>query len=386
MRNISTKKICPDAKAGVYLHIPFCKSLCSYCDFAKKVETDNAVYGTYTTALLQTILWEQNDEVDTVYFGGGTPSLFSSAQIGRLLEGVCERFEVTADAEVTIEINPGTVTKEKLREYRSLGINRASFGVQTFNDRHLKLLARGHDSNDAIKTLELLRDAGFENISFDLIAGLPGQTIEDWTRNLDKALELSPEHLSLYILEIHKDTPLAKQLKSERRTLPEEEVTAEMYQLILDKIEDAGLTQYEISNFAKPGFESRHNSKYWKMEPVYGFGVSAHSFDGINRRWSITRDLDQFMAVADDGFGDLETEEILTSEQLLSEFAFLSMRMNEGLDLTKAKELFGVDVYEKYQEDLDRLAELRLIDVDDSRIVLTERGLLYSNEVFEIFV
>jgi putative oxygen-independent coproporphyrinogen III oxidase len=276
--------------AGIYVHIPFCKSRCSYCDFATDVYRDSGPVQEYVEALCREIANPKNPPADaggsacdTIYIGGGTPSLLEPKQIEQILEAVKSIFTISDEAEITLEMNPATVSAENLAEYRSLGVNRASFGVQTFNDRHLKLLARGHDANDARKTYKLLRATGFENISFDLIAGLPGQTIDDWKRNLDEAVAMDPEHLSLYLLEIHEGTPLAEQVRSRRRPMPDDDLAAEMYELMIDRLQGAGYEQYEISNFAKPGFESRHNTKYWRLDPVYGFGVSAHSFDGVQR-------------------------------------------------------------------------------------------------------
>ncbi|HRJ88774.1 MAG TPA: radical SAM family heme chaperone HemW, partial [Pyrinomonadaceae bacterium] len=262
--------------AGIYLHVPFCKSRCSYCDFATDVYRDSGAVERYVDALCREIKLRKparqqglNDQhadqalpngrasaiVDTIYFGGGTPSLLEPEQIERILNAVTSVFSVANDVEITMEMNPATVTLEKLDAYKRLGINRASFGVQTFNERDLKLLARGHDANDARQTYRMLREAGFANISFDLIAGLPGQTVEDWSRNLDEAMAMEPEHLSLYLLEIHESTPLAEQVRSGRRTPIEDELAAEMYEMMLDRLAAAGYEQYEISNFAKPGFE-----------------------------------------------------------------------------------------------------------------------------------
>ena len=281
-----------------------------------------------------------------------------------------------------MEMNPATVTPETLAAYRDLGINRASFGVQTFNERDLKLLARGHDANDARETYRLLREAGFSNISFDLIAGLPGQTLDDWSRNLDEAIAMGPEHLSLYLLEIHEATPLAEQLRSGRRPLPDEELGAEMYEMMIDRLEAAGYRQYEISNFARPGSESRHNTKYWRMEPVFGFGVSAHSFNG-RERYANERDTARYVEMIEtSGTAEVMREEI----DLASETAFLGLRLEEGLDLAKYSEFFGFDLLERYSTDLDMFSDAGLIQVSSERLRLTRRGKLHSNEVFALFV
>lgn len=373
--------------AGVYLHIPFCKSRCSYCDFATDVYRDSGAVERYVDAIcaeIGTSKAEITPFVDTIYFGGGTPSLLTPAQLERILEAVRARFEVAGDAEITVEMNPATVTPEKLTGYRALGVNRASFGVQTFNDRDLKLLARGHDANDARNTFKMLRDAGFSNISFDLIIGLPGQTLEDWQRNLDEALALDPEHLSLYILEVHEATPLAEQIRSGRRTAPDEELAAEMYEHLLDRIAATEFEQYEISNFAKPGFASRHNTKYWRLEPVHGFGVSAHSFDGKARYWNVRDTAAYVDAVAGGRSAEAGRDEI-DPARFASEFAFLNLRLTRGLSLVKYQQRTGIDLEREYATDLERLADAGLIEINGDVLRLTRRGMLFSNEVFAVF-
>ncbi len=392
--------------AGIYIHIPFCRSRCSYCDFATDVFRNNETVERYVNALCEeienaearTLVRAQlrDDEgaltsvrasaqIDTIYFGGGTPSLLSSKQLEKILNAIHKKFPIDKNIELTMEMNPATVSLETLKEYRNLGVNRASFGVQTFNDRSLKLLARGHDAADARKTFELLRESGFENVSFDLIAGLPHQTIKDWSRNLDEALKLAPEHLSLYLLEIHEGTPLAEQIRSNRQPMPDEDLAGEMYELMLDKTAAKGYTQYEISNFSLPERESKHNSKYWRCEPVFAFGVSAHSFDGQTRRAN-ERDTNKYVSLVENNESPVVFEETLSAKQLSSEFAFLNLRMANGLDLDEYKRRFGADLNEEFSQDLDRLKEAQLIEFDENRLKLTRKGFLFSNEVFAVFV
>jgi len=319
---------------------------------------------------------------DTIYFGGGTPSLLSPQQVEQVLKAIHEKFEIDRSVEITMEMNPATVTPETLRAYSASGVNRASFGVQTFNDRALKLLARGHDADDARETYKMLREAGFNNISFDLIAGLPGQTISDWKRNLNEAIKLSPEHLSLYLLEIHEGTPLADQVKSGRRPVPDEDLAAEMYSIMCYDLIQAGYHQYEISNFAKPGFESQHNSKYWRLEPVIGFGVSAHSFDGT-QRFSNERNTSNYVRQIEDlGVAEVTRETV----DVASESIFLGLRLEEGLDLEKYAERFNIDVRARYGVDLARLEDYGLIEIKNDLLKLTEKGKLFSNDVFAAFV
>ncbi len=394
--------------AGIYLHIPFCKSRCSYCDFATDVYRESGAVERYVTALCNEIhefLPQMNaddagneivsnlrhpcsnaansfSDIDTVYFGGGTPSLLTPEQLERILFTVKSKFDIQHHAEITMEMNPATVTPESLGAFRSLGVNRASFGVQTFDDRSLKLLARGHDANDARQTFAMLREAGFDNISFDLIAGLPGQTLKAWERNLDEAISMSPEHLSLYLLEIHAGTPLAEQIRSGRQPDPDPELAAEMYEMMLDKLATAGYAQYEISNFARPGFESRHNSKYWTLDPVYGFGVSAHSFDGIMRSAN-ERDTSLYT----DRIEYQESAEIMREEiNIASEFIFLGLRLERGINLDEFQKRFGFDLLAKYETEIDGLGTTGLVETLGGFLHLTRKGKLFSNEVFAAFV
>ena len=389
--------------AGVYLHIPFCKSRCSYCDFATDVWRSDDAVERYVAALCNEIRGgsltgrecvkavKKEDPLttvrvsaitDTIYFGGGTPSLLSPRQVERILNAVRSTFDITLDAEITMEMNPATVTPEKLKAYREVGINRASFGVQTFNDRDLKLLARGHDANDARNTFTMLRDAGFENVSFDLIAGLPGQSFNDWSRNLDEAIAMEPEHISLYLLEIHEGTPLAAQIRSERRPLPDEDLAADMYELMLKRLSAVGYEQYEISNFAKLGKHSHHNIKYWQLEPVYGFGVSAHSFDG-RERYANHRDTTKYVTSIENGDSPESYREKI---ETMSEYVFLGLRLTKGIDLAEFKSRFGIAFDDNYHREVEHLKNLGLIEIDDQHIKLTRKGMLFSNEVFSEFV
>ena len=373
------------APAGIYAHIPFCRSRCSYCDFATDVFKNAETVERYVSALVTEIERFPNENItaDTIYFGGGTPSLLAPQQLGKILNAVYKKFSIDRNAEITMEMNPATVTLETLREYKNLGVNRASFGAQTFDDTELKRLGRRHTAADVRETIELLRRAGFANVSFDLIAGLPGQILKDWETNLDEALKLKPEHLSLYLLEVHEGTPLAEQIRANRQPTPDEDSAAEMYELMLHKTKSSSYEQYEISNFARAGFESRHNSKYWLCAPVYAFGVSAHSFDGEKLRWSNARDTSQYVQIIEDNATPIDEK---MPVDLKSEFVFLGLRLTNGIDLEDYKNRFGADLIENYKEDLARLEEIGLIEFSENRLKLTNKGFLYSNEVFSVFV
>lgn len=331
---------------------------------------------------------ESTASIDTIYFGGGTPSLLSIDQIERILNAVRDRFDLTTDAEVTLEINPGDggVSDEKrlatMGEWRRLGINRASFGAQTFNDRELKMLGRTHDSRDVRETFEQLRSAGFDNINFDLIAGLPGQTMRGWQRNLDEALKLRPEHLSLYLLDVHEGTPLADQIKRGMRSKPNDDLAAEMYVTMIEQVCAAGYQHYEISNFCSPGFASRHNTKYWMGAPYYGFGNSAHSHDGARRRWANERDAARYVELIDRGESPIVERTMLTEADACSEAIFLGLRLMRGIDLQSYASRFGRNLREEFNGELDRLREAGLIEFDEKLLKLTTRGALLSNDVF----
>src|SRR6266550_1313622 len=377
--------------AGVYLHIPFCRSRCSYCDFATGMY-EGELAERYVISLIKEITrWREVNSpsaVDTIYFGGGTPSLLMPSQIERILKAVHDRFQIVGGAEVTIELNPGdggtsaAAKQETMREWRRLGINRASFGAQTFDDRELKQLGRTHSAADISSTFQQLREAGFANINFDLIAGLPGQTLDGWKRNLEGALKLRPEHLSLYLLDVHEGTPLADQIKSGMRPKPDDDLAAEMYVTMIEEVCSAGYEHYEISNFCLPGFESRHNTKYWSGATYYGFGSSAHSYDGDRQRWANERDAAKYVEMIEKHESPIVERTSLSDQDARSESIFLGLRLMRGIDLEKYETRFGKNLRSEYNGELDRLVEAGLIEIDGQSLRLTERGALLSNEVF----
>jgi oxygen-independent coproporphyrinogen III oxidase len=411
-------------RAGVYIHVPFCRARCSYCDFATGMY-EGTLAETYVCALAREIEAfvppegraaegdsnkgraeevgaeeahaeemrskqegkQERAEVDTIYFGGGTPSLLTPAQLSRVLASVRRRFRVAEGAEVTLEMNPGTVTPEILRGLRDAGVNRASFGAQTFDERELKRLGRTHTADDTRRTLTLLREAGFTNISFDLIAGLPGQTLRAWERNLEEAVSLRPEHLSLYLLEVHEGTPLAEQIRQGRCAVPDADIAAEMYRLMVERTARAGYEQYEISNFCLPGRESRHNVKYWTGAPYFGFGCSAHSFDGRMSRWSNERDTRAYVKLVEEKGSAVVTHDELDERDASAEALFLGLRLlTRGVNLADHLARFRRDVRADYAEDLARFGDAGLIELEGDLLRLTPAGALLSNEVFAAFV
>lgn len=373
--------------AGLYIHIPFCRSRCSYCDFATGLY-QSELAERYVGALVEEIIGSRNSgsRVDTIYFGGGTPSLLASPQLDRILAALHNHFRIDAATEFTLEINPGSVTQKTLREFRNLGVNRASFGAQTFDDAELAKLGRSHTSAETLQTFQDLRAAGFENISFDLIAGLPGQTLAGWQRNISQALKMQPEHLSFYLLEVHSGTPLAEHIRRGLQPAPDDDLAAVMYEWMIERAGEAGYDHYEISNLCRPGFSSRHNTKYWTAEPYYGFGCSAHSYDGRARRWSNYRDVMRYVELVENQASPVIEEQELSQTEVRAEALFLGMRLMRGISLRQYRESFGVDLRAQHGEDLDRFRDAGLVEFDGDLIRLTRTGALLSNEVFAAFV
>ena len=400
--------------AGIYIHIPFCERKCTYCNFNTTGFFEDLA-ARYIAALKREIAFrgrrlveanriEGNCEsipgripIDTIYFGGGTPSIVEAGQLGALIDSCRAAFDVASDAEITIEINPATFSREKIDGWLASGINRASVGVQSFIDEELGALSRTHSACDARRTVDSLREAGFANVSIDLIAGLPGQTLEDWHFNLKQALALRPEHLSLYLLEVKEGTQLYAQLKRGQRPEPDEDEAAKMYEMISRMTGLAGYEHYEISNFALIAgrhsegktsispFRSKHNMKYWTGAPFYGMGCGAHSYD-MRDRWINILQTEKYIAeVARTGQAAVEVRNLSLEERAV-EALFMGLRLKEGISFDEFRDGYGVDVLERYSTELPGLSEAGLIEVNSERMRLTDRGRLLSNEVFVSFI
>ena len=375
--------------AGVYVHIPFCRSRCSYCDFATglhQVDLATRYVDAVISEIQRSTTTSEPIHIDTIYFGGGTPSLLTPEQLEGILGAITSGFDVSADAEITMEMNPGALAFETLHSFRALGVNRASFGAQTFDDRELARLGRSHNTADTLNTFKDLRAAGFDNISFDLIAGLPGQSLERWQQNVQQALSLRPEHLSFYLLEVHAGTPLAEHIRRGIQPKPDEDLASVMYGFMLERAVAAGYEHYEISNLSLPGLASRHNTKYWTGDAYFGFGCSAHSYDGKNRRWSNDRDINRYLQTIENGTTPVVEEQLLTLQDIRSEAVFLGLRMMRGIDAKRYQDMFGVDLQAEHKGDLARFLEAGLLEIDGDLLRLTRAGALMSNEVFAAFV
>jgi oxygen-independent coproporphyrinogen III oxidase len=372
---------------GVYIHIPFCRTKCTYCAFLSG-DYDEALSAQYLERLEREIAdagaLDGHPTVDTVYFGGGTPSLIPASELVRVLEGVRSAFDVTGNAEITVEMNPGTLTPEKLAAYRETGVTRASVGVQSFDDAELASIGRVHDAAEARRAVELLRAAGFDNVSLDLIAGLPDQSLEVWKRSVESAIALEPDHLSLYVLELHPGTKLARDVETGKTARPDDDLAAEAYFWMVDRLDAAGFEQYEISNFARRlaagDRRSRHNEKYWLDVPYYGFGAGAHGYSGDERRANVR----SIRGYAERGAAPERTP--LTPRERTAEAIFLGLRRLEGIDLAQFAARYGVGILEEYAEGLTPLMDAGLVETVAGRLRLTRRGLVLSNEVFAAFV
>lgn len=371
--------------AGVYLHIPFCATRCHYCNFATG-GYESALAARYVNAIGKEIeSWSRATDVDTIYFGGGTPTTLSIEQLSELLARCGQAFRLSPDVEITAEANPGSVTRDYLASLRGIGVNRLSFGVQSFDDAELQIIGRTHSAQEAREAVAMAREAGFENVSIDLIAGLPEQRMETWRRNLDEAFALAPDHLSVYLLELYKDAPLMHRIERGELRAIDDETTVAIYYELVDRAAEEGFGHYELSNWGKPGFESRHNLKYWTGAPYWAFGVSAAGYDGQSR-WSNTRNIHDYLQRIEQDLTPVVERSDLSDADRQSEAIFLQLRLKDGVDLAEHWARYGVNVRERYREELERLDQAGLIELTDARLKISRAGAVLANEVFAAFV
>jgi len=373
---------------GLYIHIPFCSAICNYCNFNRGL-FDADLKRSYVDALaaeIERTAAPANDTVaDTIYFGGGTPSLLEPAEIHRLIQACRHRFAVTADAEITMEANPETVTTARLVEYRQAGINRLSFGVQSFRDDELQRLSRLHGATRARDAYAEARAAGFDNISLDLMMWLPAQRVDHWLQSVDAAIALAPEHLSLYLLEVYPNAPLRDEMARAQWSQAPDEDAEKMYLTAMERLEAAGLMQYEISNVARSGRQSRHNLKYWSDGEWLGFGCGAHS-TSAGARWKNVSSTEDYVARVRAGQSTAEGVHRLSPEEHLGDALFTGLRLSGGVDLRAIEVRHGVDVWERYGRELQRFVDAEWLVRDAGRLRLTRRGMLVSHEVMMVFV
>ncbi|MBZ5491071.1 MAG: radical SAM family heme chaperone HemW [Acidobacteriia bacterium] len=384
---------------GIYISVPFCRSKCTYCNFASGVFSA-AQMGRYVERVSEDMQWlrAHADElgatipemVDSIYLGGGTPSLLPPDELKKLFFTLRQEFKILPKAEVTVECAPGTLTDQIIHTLVTRGVNRVSLGVQSFVDQEAASVARLHTREKTLNDIERLRKAGISNINVDLIAGLPHQTRESWEYSLEQAIATGVPHVSVYMLEVDGDSRLGRELiaggtKYHAHFVPDDDLTAEFYETACERLNAAGIAQYEISNFAREGFESRHNLKYWMRQPYLGFGVDAHSMlpavsgQAESVRLATTDDYDRFFISAD------FKASAVSKEQALEESFFLGLRLNRGVDLERVREEFGAAV-NKFGAAIDELVEEGLLIRSGENLRLTNRGRLLSNEVFGRFI
>lgn len=373
---------------GIYIHIPFCKSKCSYCDFTSFANKGEMVEKYIDALKIEIENTDRNNyEINTIYIGGGTPSFIDSIYIVEILETIKSKFKVKQSAEITIEVNPGTVNEEKLKDYISVGINRISIGLQSTNNRILKQIGRIHTYKEFLNTYKLARKVGFKNINIDLMLALPNQTIEDLSLSLENVISLKPEHISVYSLILEEGTILEKLVEENKLKLSSEETERQMYWMIKEKLEQNEYIHYEISNFSKKGFESKHNYNCWEQEEYLGFGLAAHSYID-NKRFCNTNNIEQYIKnIEKSNFkGNIEICEIQSEEDKRKEYMLLSLRKLEGVDIQKFKNKFVDNPIYLYHKELKKLVGQELIEIDLNNIKLTNKGLDLANLVWEEFI
>lgn len=373
--------------ASLYLHIPFCEHKCIYCDFysiENMSSMDHFLAALEIEIVRRAEMVSSQESIETIFFGGGTPSLLSARQFEKIFSLIHKHFRIQSDAEITCESNPGTVELNKLNEFRSVGFNRVSFGIQSFHDDDLKFLTRIHSAEEAERAVESAYRAGFENVSCDLIFALPNQTPSRWNENLRRAIALQPKHISAYALIVEDQTPLATMVKNKLvAPLPDEE-DAELYEITIDTLRSNGYEQYEVSNFAKPGFLSRHNFNYWNHANYVGLGPSAHSFwkdsATTGKRWWNVRSIQSYCEMLNRGEFPVVGGEEIDHDKFFNEEIFLGLR-STGIDLKKLRGSYGEDPLVKHNALLQSYEQEGLLLQTNEKIVLTAKGYAVCDEI-----
>lgn len=363
--------------AGLYIHIPFCRKACTYCDFhfSTSLRTKPAVLEAMHTELEQRAAELKGEPVETIYFGGGTPSQLTDPELKAFIDRARRLLPVAPDAEVTLEVNPDDVNAGRLAEWKALGITRLSIGVQSFREERLRFMGRAHDAQQSLESLRLITDAGFASWTMDLIYGLPGMTLEEWDEQLSTALSLAPPHISAYCLTVEDRTALDHQVKKGLVAMPGDADQAAQFDRLIDRLQHAGYTQYEISNFALPGHHSRHNSSYWAGVPYLGIGPSAHSFDGRRRRWNVAHNI-RYAHGVQHGERYWE-EEVLTPAQVVNEALLTGLRTTVGVDLAT----LPLELGKSASSIIARYRSQGLLEQHGSRLVLTRAGRVFADRI-----
>lgn len=371
---------------GIYVHIPFCKQKCSYCDFISYCDKNDLIEK-YIKALKQEIKDSSVNEyeISTIYIGGGTPSYIESKYISEILKTIKQKYNISRNVEITIEVNPGTATKEKLRDYVEAGINRISIGLQSCNNNLLKMIGRIHTYEEFLSTYKLAREVGFKNINVDLMIGLPNQTLDDVKKSLEEISKLNPEHISVYSLIVEEGTPIEKKITDGQLKLPNEELEREEYWEVKKFLESLGYKHYEISNFAKTGYESKHNLNCWEQKEYLGFGAAAHSYMK-KTRYSNTENIEKYINQEMQSKQLHIVHEVQKEEEQKKEYMLLGLRKIDGVQISSFKNKFGCNPIMEFKNELNKLTQEGLIKIDLDQIKLTEKGIDLANIVWEEFI
>lgn len=371
---------------GIYVHIPFCKQKCYYCDFVSYCNKDNLIEDYIKAVKKEIKLQNIQAPITTIYIGGGTPSYIESKYIKEIIEEIKKK-NVTKRPEITIEVNPGTVTREKLKDYKKSGINRLSIGLQSVQDDILKEIGRIHDFEQFLETYEMARNVGFKNINVDLMLGIPNQRIKDLKESLEEVIKLQPEHISVYSLIVEDGTPIANKIQKGELELPDEETERNMYWYVKNNLELNGYKHYEISNFAKKGYESKHNINCWKQKQYFGFGAAAHSYRDITR-YSNTDKIEEYIRNVKSERLDRNRiiHEVQKEYDTEKEYMLLGLRKINGVKISEFKLKFGKNPIYLFRNELKKLTDEKLISIDEDNIRLTNRGIDLANLVWEEFV
>ena len=371
--------------AGIYIHIPFCKQACNYCNF--HFSTSLQLKDELIAAMIKEIHLvtekanhsSEKELCETIYFGGGTPSLLSIKELNNILASLFSKFEIAKDAEITLEANPDDITAEKLQLWKKAGINRLSVGVQSFLDQELVWMNRAHSSADSLRCIDEIKNAGFSDYSIDLIYGSPLLNNQDWLNTIDTVINKNIPHISCYALTVEPKTALHKMIAQNKKESVDAEKQAEQFVLLMNQMEQAGYEHYEISNFSKPGRRSKHNSSYWQGKKYYGFGPAAHSYDGIKRKWNVSNNALYIQSLKKNSIPS--EEETLTSTQSINEYIMTSLRTIEGLDLEKINSLFGTNHVNQLLNASKKYIQSEKIIQQNNRLILTRQGKLFADGI-----
>lgn len=367
--------------SGIYIHIPYCSQACHYCDFhfSTNLKTRHELVDCLAREINLQKDFLTTKKLDTIYFGGGTPSILTEEELEVIFESISANFHFDKETEITLEANPEDLTISQLQILKSLGINRLSIGIQSFENRFLQYFNRSHNAEQAVSSVKNAQDIGITNISIDLIYGIPNQSLEHFKLDLTKAIELNTPHISAYCLTIEEDTVFGKWHKQKKLNIADEALTADQFELLMEKLPASGFEHYEISNFAKQGFESQHNSSYWKQKPYLGIGPGAHSYREGQRQYNVTSNPGYIKGIKQNKIP--ASVELLTAEQKINEFILTQIRTSSGISVLEMKEKYNLDLIKNKENQINSLIGQSLMYLNNDALVLTNKGKLFADKI-----